>query len=221
MEVFSKRPPEQSTMRKVIVLFLIFLFGSIGSGNSGDLNNLSIIDSLIISAIQEDIESLKADNADSLAIDVSEIDWEKGNYLKMLIGNLAIKNSFRVFRNYNSTSSFQGLVLTVNRLETKIEYSKPYEKSFLGKNYITRRIGLKIRGQFYSARTDEIKRVIEKDKEYTDDLPYTNIDEIENSAYRFSKGQREDYSFWEKIYEPVLVIASVGVVVYLFFTQRT
>ena len=64
-------------------------------------------------------------------------------------------------------------------------------------------------------------RNIDKDIKYTDEIPYGIIAEIEDPNYTFSQGKREDYTFWEKIYEPVLVIASVGVVVYLFFTQRT
>jgi hypothetical protein len=156
-----------------------------------------------------------------LAIQVSELNWEKSNYLKILIGNLAAEKSFKVFRNYNSSSSFQGLVLTINQFKTKIEYSKPYNKSFLGRNFVARKFVLEINGQIYSAQTEEVINAIEKNIEYTDEIPYGNIGDIEDANYLFSKGKREDYTFWEKVYEPILVIASVGVVVYLFFTQRT
>jgi len=100
-------------------------------------------------------------------------------------------------------------------------YSKPYDKSFLGKNYVSRSFEIELKGQIYSARTNEVLVPLDKQIQYTDEIPYGIITEIENSNYNFSKGKREDYTFWEKIYEPVLVIASVGVVVYLFFTQRT
>jgi len=208
-------------MRIFILLFLIFLIGLNGRSFSKEIKNISIIDSLVISSIQEEFEAINDVQMDSLAIDVSEIEWEKGNYLKVLVGNLATKKSFKVFRNYNPTSSFQGLVLIINQFTTRIEYSKPFEKSFLGKNYITRNFEVELKGQFYSARTSEVIKAIEKETKYTDEPPYGDIVEIEKSAYSFTKGKREDYSFWEKIYEPVLVVASVGVVVYLFFIQRT
>ena len=208
-------------MKSFSIIFLIFLVLFSRKSFAGELSNIDVIDSLVVFAITEQFESIRTDGADSIAIDVSGLEWEKSNYLKIVIGNLATKKSFKVFRNYNPTSSFQGLVLTINQFTTSIEYSKPFEKSFLGKNFVTRRIETEITGQFYSARTDEVKKVIDKKTHYKDDIPYGMVAEIENVNYGFSKGKREDYSFWEKIYEPVLVIASVGVVVYLFFTQRT
>jgi hypothetical protein len=186
-----------------------------------DLKNIEIIDSLVISSFQTNFELLDYNSGDSLAIDLFELDWEQRNYLNVLIGNLAVEKTFKVFRNYNPTSSFQGLVLSINQFEIEIEYSKPYEKAFLGKNYITRTINIGLRGQFYSARTDEVKQAVDSDQSYKDEILYGLVTDIENPNYQFSKGKREDYTFWEKIYEPVLVIASVGVVVYLFFTQRT
>jgi hypothetical protein len=186
-----------------------------------ELNNIDAIDSMVVISITDQFESLRNENNDSIAFDVSNLDLEKRNYLKILIGNLAIEKSFKVFRNYNPTSSFQGLVLTISQFTTSIEYSKPFEKSFLGKNYVNRRIETDLRGQFYSARTNEVKKIIDKKSQYNDDIPYSLISDVEYSNYKFSKGNREDYSFWDKIYEPVLVIASVATVVYLFFTQRT
>ena len=192
-----------------------------GTSDAEEMNNIDIMDSLVISIIQNNFDLLELKDHDSLAIDFSDLDWEKRNYLSVLIGNLARDNSFKVFRNYNPTSSFQGLVLTINQFSTEIKYSRPYEKSFLGKNYITRTIDIGLRGQLYSARTDEVIQALEKDSIYKDEILYGLVADIENSNYGFSQGKREDYSFWEKIYEPVLVIASVGVVVYLFFTQRS
>jgi hypothetical protein len=208
-------------MKILIIVFLVFQVIVGGKSYSREINNISVIDSLVVSSILEEFETIHSEDADSLAIDVSELEWERSNYLKILVGNFATEKSFKVFRNYNPTSSFQGLVLAINRFTTSIKYSKPFEKSFLGKNFTTRRIETELRGQFYSARTDEVKKAIDKKAQYTDEIPYGSIAEIENSSYSFTRGKRDDYSFWEKIYEPALVIASVSIVVYLFFTQRT
>ena len=164
---------------------------------------------------------MRREDQDSLAIDVSELDVEKGNYLKILVGNLAVDKSFTVFRNYKASSSFQGVVIAINNFTSDIEYSKPFEKSFLGKNYVTRSVDFELQGQCYSARTEEVKFAIDRKITYTDDLPYEIISEIENPNYKFTIGKREDYTFWEKIYEPALVFTSVAIVVYLFFTQRS
>jgi len=208
-------------MKIFLIVFIVFQMLIDDKSYSRDIKNISIIDSLVVFSIIGQFDAIRSEDTDSLAIDVSELESEKSNYLKILIGNLAAEKSFTVFRNYNPTSSFQGLVLTINQFTTKIEYSKPFEKSFLGKNYVNRRIETDLRGQFYSARTKEVKKVIDKKLRYEDNLLYSQISDVENSNYGFSKGNREDYTFWEKIYEPVLVIASVAIVVYLFFTQRT
>ncbi len=208
-------------MKIFLIVFLVFQVIVNGKSYSREISNISVIDSLVVSSIQEEFETIHGEDADSLAIDVSELEWERSNYLKILVGNLATEKSFKVFRNYNPTSSFQGLALTINQFKISIKYSKPFEKSFFGKNFTTRRIETELRGQFYLARTEEVKKAINKKAQYTDEIPYRSIADIENSNYHFARGKREDYSFWEKIYEPALVIASVAVVVYLFFTQRT
>lgn len=186
-----------------------------------NINNLSIIDSLVVLSIEGQIDSIRREDQDSLAIDVSQLDVEKGNYLKILVGNLAADKSFTVFRNYKASSSFQGIVIEINNFTSDIEYSKPFEKSFLGKYYVARSVDFKLQGQCYSARTEEVKFAIDRKITYTDDLPYEIISEIENPNYKFTIGKREDYTFWEKIYEPALVFTSVAIVVYLFFTQRS
>jgi hypothetical protein len=208
-------------MRLFISVLLIAQVIVNGRCYAGEKSNINVIDSLIVSSVVEQFKAIISEDTDSLAIDVSQLEWEKSNYLKILIGNLATEKSFKVFRNYNLTSSFQGLVLTINQFTTGVYYSKPFEKSFLGKNFVTRQIETELRGQFYSARTEEVIKVLDKKAIYADDILYGIIAEIENSNYSFTKGKRESYSFWEKIYEPVLVIASVAVVVYLFFSQRT
>jgi len=208
-------------MKIFLIVFFVFQFLVHDQCYSETINNISIIDSLVVFTIIGQIDAIRSENVDSIAIDVSELERERSNYLKIAIGNLAAEKSFIVFRNYNPTSSFQGLVITINQFNIDIEYSKPFEKSLFGKNYVTRHINTEMKGQFYSARTHEIKFIIDNKTTYTDDVPYEIISDIENSTYEFAKGKREDYSFWEKIYEPALVIASVAVVVYLFFTQRT
>ena len=208
-------------MRIQIVLFVIFFVVLSGKNYAQEISNIGRIDSLITSVLQGHFDELRSEGYDSLVIDVAKLDWEKGNYLKILIGNQAAKNSFKVFRNYNESSSFQGLVLTIDQFSIKIEYSRPYNKAFLGRNYIERRFDINLNGQFYFIRNDEVLRPIDIVSKFSDELLYGSIEDVEDSNYSFSKGRREDYTFWEKIYEPVLVIASVGVVVYLFFTQRT
>jgi hypothetical protein len=202
-----------------IILFLSAVFE--GATPREGITNRSIVDSLMISVIAEGLEDYQNEIAESLAINVSSLDAEIRSYLKILAGNIATEKSFKVFRNYIPGSSFQGLVLTINLCEAVVIYSKPYEKSFLDENFVQRKIYIDIKGQLYSSKSERILKAIDKKVEYTDEIPYKKIAQLQNSSYSFCKGIREDYSIWDKLYEPALAITSVAIIVYLFFTQRT
>ena len=206
-----------------ILLSLLFIFFHVFDDEIkiNDTSNIDILDSLTISVIAEDLKNLRSENEDSLAIDASGLDREVEGYLQVLLGNCATEKSFKVFRNYNSASSFQGLVLVIHSFDIGVEYSEPFENSFLGENCVNRQISIDLKGQVYSANSDIIEAALDKKISYTDMVLYEDIKWLEKSAYEFSKGIRGNYSFWDKYFEPALAITSVAVIVYLFFTQRT
>ncbi len=157
---------------------------------------------------------------DSILIQVEKLDREEGNYLRVFIGNLFSQKSFRVFRNYNEVSSFQGLIVEIDKFNIGVKYSKPFEKSFLGRNFVHRQIHFHIKGQIYDGSGQRVEQAIESNYLVEDDIPYDDISEADESSYGFTIGKREEFSFWEKIYEPVITIGAVAIIVYLFFTQR-
>ena len=208
-------------MKILLNLIIIFFYVFDDGTNVSDTSNISILDSLTISLIAEELKDLQSDNGDSLAIDASGLDREVEDYLKVLVGNIATEKSFKVFRNYKSTSSFQGMVLIFHTFDIGIEYSEPFEQSFLGENYVNRQISIELKGQIYSAGSDIIEAALDNEVSYTNMILYEDIERLEKSAYGFTTGIRGDYSFWDKYFEPALAITSVAVIVYLFFTQRT
>jgi hypothetical protein len=201
--------------------FIIFSYVYVDETNVSNTSNISILDSLTISLIAGDLKNLPSANGDSLAIDASRLDRDVEDYLQVLFGNIATEKSFNVFRNYNSASTFQGMVLVIYSYYIDIKYSEPFEKSFLGEDYVNRHISIKLKGQIYSVRSNNIVTALDKEINYTDMILYEDIEWLEKSAYKFTTGTRGDYSFWDKYFEPALAITSVAVIVYLFFTQRT
>jgi hypothetical protein len=183
--------------------------------------NLQIADSLTIEVLTEHLPVIDVDHSDSLALDVSQLEPEIQNYLRVLLGNWFLQNSFQVFRNYNTGSSFQGMVLEINKYNLEVVYSKPYEKSLLGADYVQRQVSLDLSGQFYLAGKQEVQSAVRKTEIYTDEIPYTEINRVDESTFPFVKGKRTDYSLWDKLYEPVLTVTSVAILVYLFFSRRT
>jgi hypothetical protein len=206
------------------IIFSLFFF--LASGFELEVlpeqkTNLQIADSLTILILTDQLPEMKINHADSLALDVLRLEPEIQNYLRVLVGNWFLQNSFQVFRNYNAGSSFQGMVLEINKYNLEIVYSKPYEKSLLGADYIRRQISLDLHGQFYDAGRQKVQHAVRKTEIYTDEIPYADINRVDESAFPFTKGQREDYSLWDKLYEPVLTVTSVAILVYLFFSRRT
>jgi hypothetical protein len=211
-----------SGLMKLVLGIVIFMLVAYGQENAPESRtNLQIADSLTVLFLEDNLAQIRGNKADSLALDVSLIDPEIQNYLRVLLGNWFLKNSFQVFRNYNARSSFQGMVLELNTYRFKVIYSKPYEKKFLGSDYVQREVSIDINGQFYHAGKQKVELAVNKNERYHDEIVYSDIVRIEQSAFAFTKGKRQDYSFWDKLYEPVLAVASVAIVVYLFFSQRT
>lgn len=207
---------------KILFGLIIILITTAGQLISSELKtNRDIIDSLTIDVISTYQARLTTGGGDSLLIGIEKLDREAGNYLKVLIGNFFSKNSFRVFRNYNQVSSFQGLIIEIADFKVEVKYSKPFEKSFFGKDFVRRQINFKIKGQIYTGNNQQVEQAIEKETMVEDEIPYASISEVDESPYEFTRGEREEFSFWEKMYEPVITVASVAVIVYLFFTQRS
>lgn len=184
------------------------------------LPNDSIVDSMLVSVLNQKIFELKGRETDTLGIKIGDFEPEVKHYLKILIGNLAVKNSFYVYRNYNTSSSFHGILIDLDLFDIGIFYSKPYSKSFLGRNYINRKVNINVRGQIYSAKSEFVYYSIEEKLQYEDEVLYRNIEKLETSGYNFMNGKRTDFSFWDKIFEPALAVTSVALIVYLFFSQR-
>jgi len=183
--------------------------------------NREIVDSLTYDAISTHQSQMTGNGSDSLLIRVENLDPDEGNYLRVFFGNYFSQKSFRVYRNYNEISSFQGLIVEIDNFKISIKYSKPFEKSFLGMNFVHRQVHYQMNGQIYSGDGQIVEQAIKSSVLIEDEIPYGSITEVDESPYGFTIGKREDYSFWEKIYEPVITIGSVAIIVYLFFSQRS
>jgi len=199
-------------------IFYLFLAGSICFGQ----NNLAIIDSMIIDIINESTKESIEQKKDSIIIlNINSQDNEIAGYLRLKLGNFFFQNNQKVFRNFPEDSSFDGTVLEVQNFQTQIQYSEPYEKYFFGKNYVKRNILVLLTAQVYNYSNHKIIYPIESESHFNDEIEYNEIENIENSPYKFTRGILADNTLWQKILEPALVVSSVIVVLLLLFTQRS
>jgi hypothetical protein len=208
-------------MYYILINLIPFLFVICSSVPVRGQDNLSIIDSLTKTIIEEDVINYKNELPETLAIKINFSNIETVEYLRVTIGNAVTANFLQVYRNYNTLSSFQNLVLEIIRFDVDINYSKPYGKTLFGDSFSKREIYLDLFGQLYDAKSGEIKRKIESKKKYIDEINYNLIDTSEQSPYHFTKGKRLGYTNWEKFLEPTIVLTTVALVIYLFFSQRT
>jgi len=207
---------------KILFCFTLFLTTAFGQKDLlAQKTNLQIADSLTLSVLADYLQDIRKNDLDSILIDVSHLETVKQDYLRILLGNWFHANSFQVFRNYHQGLSFQGMVFEINAYQLDVFYSKPYEKKFFGSDFINRRILLNLNGQFYITGSQKVQIAVVREINYSDEIPYAEISAMELSGYPFARGRREDYSFWDKMYEPVLAVTSVAILVFLFFSQRT
>ncbi len=207
----------KSHLSKFIVFYL-FIMGSFCFGQ----NNLAIIDSLLIEIVKESTkESFEQNKEDKIIISIDSLDNKIAGYLRLKLGNFFSQNKQQVFRNFPSDSSFEGKVLEIQNFQIKIKYSEPFGKDFLGKNYVKRNIWVLLTAQIYNYTNHKIIYPIESETNFSDEIEFNEIENIEDSPYKFTHGKLADITLWQKMLEPALVVSSVITVLLLLFTQRS
>jgi hypothetical protein len=159
-------------------------------------------------------------NNDSISIMIKNVTCEEKDYILLYISKIFLDKSWKVFRNFIPENSFHGYVLEIGNSSISIIYSTPYSKRFLGESFVKRKVITNIGFQLYNNQSKQVLESVIKTLEKEDEIKYNQIPEMEKSPYSFTIGQKSGYSIWHKLFEPVLVISSCSVIVYMFFIQR-
>lgn len=101
--------------------------------------------------------------------------------------------------------------------EVKVEYDEPERKGLFGSFFVKR--NMKFSGN-YSIISES---TMVKDFSYTinDDIPYENIETVENSSFPFTKGKIPAEPFFSSLLEPAIALGSAAAAVYIFFSARS
>ena len=200
------------------IFTLFFLINFVIKGFAQD--NLTVINNLLYKILDDTVFNNKISEKDSIAIVITNFHNEEKSYILLNLGKVLLEKSLTVFRNFIPADSFQGLVLEINHFSVDVTYSKPYSKKLIGDRYCKRKIVINLEGQLFDNESKQILYSIIKTSEDEDEIEYKRIDNLEKSSYSFTIGQRSGYSVWQRIFEPVLVISSCAVIIYIFFTKR-
>jgi hypothetical protein len=179
-------------------------------------DNLSVLDSLIDKIVMEEFKNPVFNSGDSVAILISDSVSNLTHYTGVKIANELQQSGFQVFRNKIAN----GQVIELTNVYLAINYGEPYANGFLGADLCKRNVTLKLVGQIRQEPSGQIVKSISKEKIFSDEIIYNNIEELETSSHSFTQGERRKYSSWDRIIEPALIVTSVVIIVLLFFTQR-
>jgi hypothetical protein len=132
------------------------------------------------------------------------------------ISNLASKK-ISVFENSNATET----TLELSVQESSVFFGEPFTESFLGRKKIERSIQLVVNATGSSSVEGKILWSRQFSETMIDTVNFTDAEQMNNSSLPMTSIQKPKLSFFDSVVEPVIVIFSTGVAIYLFFTIRS
>ena len=128
---------------------------------------------------------------------------------------------------YRTSAGRQGIKdttsyrLVIEAFEADTRYLEEGVGLFGLNRNVKRRIHLHLKGWIESVARKEVPGAFNLDKIWQDTVATTDLSVLESGPYSFCKGRFRSRSAWTNFIEPVLVIISVGVSIYLFFSVRS
>ncbi|MDI6802710.1 MAG: hypothetical protein QME58_02540 [Bacteroidota bacterium] len=99
-----------------------------------------------------------------------------------------------------------------------VNYSDIYRDGFLGNKKVTRSIGIELSGKILDK--NKIKIIQPIYTTYKDTVLFSSINSLEEQYIPATKGIIPDDNIIEKLIIPSVVVSSVAIITYLFFTLR-
>lgn len=177
-------------------------------------NNLHWIENNLVS-IFDSLKIAEFANVEDIELDFSRVRGEKFGFIK----NQVIK-----YINTKKTTApvnLDSILFRIEQFDTRLVYQQSSTGFLnLGTEYTRENIVI-LSGWLEDKSENRILRSLNIKKTFSEKLGSENFTELEQSPYNFTKGEKEELSIWAEIVEPALVISSVGIIVYLFFSVRS
>ena len=188
-------------------VFLFFQQEAFSSPNT----NLHIIDSLLESGYTQMLHSYHLEAQDTLNYLLS--DMPNYDYLEQILLNTTKINNVQI-KKANSTNSVYPYI-KIFPIKIEILYKE-------NNNNYNRTITINLNSSEFLPN-GEVKNNFEKQYTFNDSLNEMDLNYIEDASFPISKGKREEkkLSFFDKILEPAIIVATSAITVILFFTVRS
>lgn len=105
--------------------------------------------------------------------------------------------------------------------DSGIRYVNPRRDGVFGEKTVERKIDLNITGKLRRQHPESVVAFEEYREEQVDTISIGDIERVENPLIQVSRGSQESEGFFSTILEPVVLLGSIGVAVFLLFHVRS
>ncbi|MBN2423890.1 MAG: hypothetical protein JXR46_08335 [Calditrichaceae bacterium] len=205
-------PIDLNRLIKITVLVVLILFYGISNAEN-NLKNVELAEKMLTEIIDSLITVHVTGNTD-LGVRTAE-----GGY-----GELQFLESAFLQRCYEKKVAVRidspAVLFFFERVNFLVDYTPTKEHLFGYDNALKRNISVTINGWIEDFRAD-LKAPLKINRHISDIIDGDRINALEKDGYDFLTGRRHSGGIWSAIVEPVIIIGSVSVIIYLFFTQRS
>ncbi len=125
-------------------------------------------------------------------------------------------------QNFQLTDKNKGQRLVIQQFEPQIKYFESMGQMLGAGKSIKRRVSLKFSAYLVDLPEREARgRYWELKLWHEDQVDRTRIRSLEQSPFSFTRGNWVSFSAWTRILQPMVVIGSLTIVVYLFYSLRS
>ena len=110
-------------------------------------------------------------------------------------------------------------VLSYRIVDLGVTYVRQHRRRWMGRRWIDRFAKAKFSVQLMDASTGSVLWLDESEAQQWDKFPIDRLDTVEHSLYKSARAKLEERHLGRAL-EPVIVSAVVGMLVYLFFSNR-
>lgn len=201
-------------MKQVVFLVIWLSVAAAFSAKAQTVSNEAMIDSLFFKAL----DSLRVDqyfDSAGVQIIVSSLNPEKQAFCRSALIRYFNREAIPVFQVKKKAQ------LSIEVFDPKVEYLEPVNEILGFGGSIKRRNGLKLQGWIAPADLGRGNVALKIRLSRMDVIKKNAIVQLEKSPFLFCKGKWVSYSRWTRYLQPAIVIGSVSLLVYLFFSLRS
>lgn len=205
-------PVDFNGLIKITILVVLFLFYGITNAEN-NVKNVELAEKMLVE-INDSLIAIYGDENTDLGVRTAE-----GGF-----GELQFLESTFLQRCYEKKVAVRidnpAVLFFFEKVNFLVDYTPTKEHLFGYDNALKRNISVTINGWIEDSRAD-LKAPLKISRHISDMIDADRINALEKDGYDFLTGRRNSGGIWNAIIEPVIVIGSVSVIIYLFFTQRS